>query len=170
MAKRQKLDYSVRQAIVKLHKEKFTIREISEKVKRSKSVVGRVVKSYNDTGKVSAFKTGRPLKNSAREDRIMQPMSVKGHFKSCTEIKRVMNSTSCVNVSRQTVSRRLQEIGLFNRTPRKKPLVSSKNKKKRLEFANRYVIWTYENWAKVFFSDESKFNLFGNDGKKCKET
>ena len=76
-----------------------------------------------------------------------------------------MNSASCVNVSRQTVSRRLQEIGLFNRTPRKKPLVSSKNKKKRLEFANRYVIWTNENWAKVFFSDESKFNLFGNDGK-----
>ena len=68
-------------------------------------------------------------------------------------------------MSRQTVSRRLQEIGLFNQTPRKKPLVSSKNKK-RLEFANRYVFWTYENWAKVFFSDESKFNLFGNDGKK----
>ena len=73
-----------------------------------------------------------------------------------------MNNTSFVNVSKQTVSRRLQEIGQFNRTPKKKPLVSSK---KRLEFANRYVIWTYENWAKVIFSDESKFNLFGNDGK-----
>ena len=166
MAKRQKNDYSVRQAIVKLHKEKHTIREISEKVKRSKSVVGRVVKSYNDTGKiVSAFKTGRPRKTSAREDRIMHRMSLKDRFKSCTEIKRVMNTTSCVNVSRQIVSRRLQEIGLFNRTPRKKPLVSSKNKK-RLEFANGYVIWTYENWVKVFFSDESKFNLFGNDRKK----
>ena len=69
-------------------------------------------------------------------------------------------------MSRQTVSRRLQEIEQYNRTPRKKPLVSSKNKKKRLEFANRYVIWTYENWAKVFFSDESQFNLFGNDEKK----
>ena len=116
MAKRQKLDYSVRQTILKLHKEKYTIRESSDKVKRSKSVVGRVVKSYNDTSKiVSAFKTGRPRKTSAREDRIMQRMSLKDRFKSCTEIKRVMNSTSCVNVSRQTVSRRLHEIGLFNR-------------------------------------------------------
>ena len=53
-------------------------------------------------------------------------MSLKDLFKSCTEIKRVMNSTSCVNVSRQTVSRRLQEIGLFNQTPRKTPLVTSK--------------------------------------------
>ena len=115
MAKRQKLDYSVRQAIVKLHKEKHTIREISETVKRSKSVVGRVVKSYNDTGKiVSAFKTGRPRKTSVREDRIMQRMSLKDRFKSCTEIKRLMNTTSCVNVSR-----RLREIGLFNRTLRK---------------------------------------------------
>ena len=105
MAKRQKLDYSVRQAIVNLHKEKHTIREISEKVKRSKSVVDRVVKSYNDTGKiVSAFKTGRPRKTSIREDRIMQRMSLKDRFKSCTEIKKVMNSTSCVNVSRQTAS------------------------------------------------------------------
>ena len=131
MAKRQPLDYSVKQAIVKLQKEKHTIKEISEKVKHSKSVVGRIVKSYNDTGKIaSAFKTGRPRKTSAREDRIMQRMSLKDRFKSCTEIKRVMNSTSCVNVSRQTVSRRLQEIGLFNRMPRQKPLVSSKNKKK----------------------------------------
>ena len=161
----------MRQAIVKLHKEKHTLERFQRKWKRSKSVVGRVVKSYNDTGKiVSAFKTGRPRKTSAREDRIMQRMSLKDYFKSCTEIKRVMNSTSCVNVSRQTVSWRLQEIGLFNQIPRKKLLVSSKNKK-RLEFANRYVIWTYENWANVFFSDESKFNLFGNDEKKqCKET
>ena len=107
-------------------------------------------------------KNTRPRKTLAREDRVMQRMSLKDRFKSCTEIKRVMNSTSCINVSRQTVSRRLQEIGLFNRTPRKKPLVSSK----RLEFANRYVIWTHENWVKVFFSDESKFNLLGNHGKK----
>ena len=37
---------------MKLHKEKHTIKEISEKVKRSKSVIDRVVKSYNDTGKI----------------------------------------------------------------------------------------------------------------------
>ena len=82
MAKRQKLDYSVRQALVKLHKEKHTIREISEKVKRSKSVVSRVVKSYNDTGNiVSAFKTDRPRKSLAREDRIMKRMWLKDRFK-----------------------------------------------------------------------------------------
>ena len=62
MVKRQKLDYSVRQIIVKLHKEKHTIREISEEVKCSKSVVGRVVKSYNDTGKIVFLKPADPAK------------------------------------------------------------------------------------------------------------
>ena len=171
MAKRQKLDYSVRQAVVKLHKEKHTIREISEKVKRFKSVLGRVVKSYNDTGKiVSAFKTGRPRKTSAREDRIIQRMSLKDRFKSCTEIKRVMNSTSCVNVSRQTVSRRLQEIRLFNRTQRKKPLVSLKNKKKRLEFANRYVIWTWKLGKSIFQWWKQVWFIWKWWKKQCKET
>ena len=68
MAKRQKVDYSVRQAIVKLHKEKHTIREISEKVKRSKSVVARVVKSYNDTGKIVLLKPADPAK--LRQEKI----------------------------------------------------------------------------------------------------
>ena len=68
MAKRQKLDCSVRQAIVKLHKEKHTIRELSEKVKRSKSVVGRVVKSYNDTGKLVLLKPTDPAK--LRQEKI----------------------------------------------------------------------------------------------------
>ncbi len=26
-------------------------------------------------------------------------------------------------------------------------------------------MWTEENWSKVHFSDDSKFNLLGSDGK-----
>ncbi|KAI5615079.1 hypothetical protein C0J50_3304, partial [Silurus asotus] len=29
----------------------------------------------------------------------------------------------------------------------------------------KHVVWTEENWSKVHFSDESKFDLFGSDGK-----
>ena len=51
---------------MKLHKEKHTIREISEK--RSKSVVGRVVKSDNDTGKIVLLKPADPAK--LRQEKI----------------------------------------------------------------------------------------------------
>ena len=70
---------------------KFTIREISENVKRSKSVVGRIVKSYNDTVRIiSPCKTGKPRKTSAREDKLMQRIALKNRFKSSADINPLM--------------------------------------------------------------------------------
>ncbi|KAI5609036.1 hypothetical protein C0J50_6038, partial [Silurus asotus] len=46
-----------------------------------------------------------------------------------------------------------------------KPLISRKNQKARLSFVEEHVVWTKENCSKVYFSDESKFNLCGSDGK-----
>ncbi|KAF2366364.1 Transposase Tc1-like, partial [Trinorchestia longiramus] len=69
-------------------------------------------------------------------------------------------------VSRQTVSRRLHEIGLYARSPRKKTLISKKNQTARLAFAKKHVVWSEGDWQKVFFSDESKFNVIGSDGKQ----
>ena len=35
-----------------------------------------------------------------------------------------------------------------------------------LKFATEHVVWTEEQWDYVYFSDESKFNLFGCDGRR----
>lgn len=72
-------------------------------------------------------------------------MALKNGFKFSAEIKKVKNDTTCLNVSSQTVTRRLQEVNLFTRSSQRKPLVSLKNKKKQLEFANKHVIWPYKN-------------------------
>ena len=37
---------------------------------------------------------------------------------------------------------------------------------KRLEWAKAHVNWTGGNWKSVLFSDESKFNIFGSDGRE----
>lgn len=50
-------------------------------------------------------------------------------------------------------------------TARRKPLVSDVNKKKRIDFANDYKNKANEFWDNVIFSDESKFNVFGSDGR-----
>ena len=79
-----------------------------------------------------------------------------------TSISRQIQNTDNINVSRCTVSRHLNEIGLFARRPMKKPS-SKKNKKERLDFAYKFVNKPQNWWNKVYFSDESKFNLFGSD-------
>lgn len=53
----------------------------------------------------------------------------------------------------------------MGRVARKKPLISEKNRRARLQFAKTHITWTAEKWSKVVFSDESEFNRFGSDGK-----
>lgn len=164
MAKHNKVDTAVKSEIVKLRNEKKTIEEISKQVKRSKSVVSRVLTLYNATGRLTnSKKPGRPRKTTVREDRVMQRLALKDRFLTASQISK--DIADVTDVSRQTVSRRLHEIGLYARSPVKKPLISKKNQAARLAFANKHVIWSEKEWQKVFFSDESKFNVFGSDGK-----
>ena len=46
-----------------------------------------------------------------------------------------------------------------------KPLLSGKHRKARLAFARKYRNWTVDDWKRVFFSDETKINRWGSDGK-----
>jgi len=47
---------------------------------------------------------------------------------------------------------------------KKKPALSTKNKRLRLEFAKQHENWTVEDWKRVIFSDETKINRFNSDG------
>ena len=46
--------------------------------------------------------------------------------------------------------------------------ISRKNRKVRVKFAKMHLHWSVEEWRKILFADESKFNLKGSDSKhKC---
>ena len=63
----------------------------------------------------------------------------------------------------QTVVRNaLLSWSLYGRVAARKPLLSPRNVKKRLAYANKHVKWTKKQWTKVLFTDESKFELFGS--------
>lgn len=68
------------------------------------------------------------------------------------------------NPSIRTIRRRLQAAGLNGRRPVKKPFISIKNRKARVEWAKAHLNWTRQQWSDVIWSDESKFMLFGSDG------
>jgi Transposase/Homeodomain-like domain len=66
----------------------------------------------------------------------------------------------------ETIRRRLAACGLKAYVRRKRPFLTEKHKKRRLEWAKAHQHWTAEDWKAVIFmifSDESKFNLFGSD-------
>ena len=89
----------------------------------------------------------------------------KDRFKTAAAVSREMSIQLGKPLSRNTVCRRLVEQQLLARAPVMKPLISYKNKKCRLAFANEHVLWSQEKWQTVHFSDESKFLLIGSNGK-----
>lgn len=95
----------------------------------------------------------------------------------CSEIKinpgrNIKNLTTEIsnrikkNISVETVRRTLCEEGYHSRLARKKPYISKTNREKQLQFAKTYVNCDNNFWKSVIFSDETKINLFGRDGKK----
>lgn len=62
------------------------------------------------------------------------------------------------------MQRRLNESGLYGRIATHNPYILKKNVIARLKFAKEHINWTTEQWRKILWSDESKFNLSNTDG------
>ena len=123
------------------------------------------MKNFKDTGKsVSSKKNGRPRISFPGEERPIKKTALSDSFQTAASISREVNESYVAKVFCKTVSRRLNEIDLFARSPAKKNLISNKNKKLKLSVAQEHVLWTDDQLRNVFVSDESKFNVLGSDG------
>ncbi len=60
----------------------------------------------------------------------------------------------------------MKNKGLKAGEKKKKPLLSQKNFKFRMEFARKHKDWTQDDWNGVIFSDETKINCFNSDGRQ----
>ena len=70
--------------------------------------------------------------------------------------------TNGARVSSRTVHRKLGEEGLVGRITARKPLLKERNRVKHQRFAKEHKKWTKEDWYKVLWTGESKFEQFGN--------
>jgi hypothetical protein len=69
-------------------------------------------------------------------------------------------------LSTQTIQNALKKEDLVAQVKVKKPCLSAKHRKARKEFAEKYKHWTEEDWAHVMFTDETKINWIGSDGRQ----
>ena len=103
--------------------------------------------------------TGRKRKLTVRDDRhIAHEASNKAT--SANKIKRSLH----LDVSKQTILRSIHaNTSLVHEKYKERPAISLKNVQERRDFAIHHVQWSDE-WKRVIFSDEKKFNLDGPDG------
>ena len=144
-----------------------SIRSVARKYKLQPMTLGRWVKIYKLKGNLlpSARKKGvRCI--SERSKRQMIRWIRSGECNTAMEVKQRLHNELGSTASYSTVWRVLRGAGLIAVVRRKKPWLTHTHKMKRLAFAKAHRNWGVTDWAKVIFTDETKINLFGSDGRR----
>lgn len=165
MGRSKTVTNELRNLIIESYKRGIKKNAIANNFNINKSTVTRIIQRFSTIGTPVAFKSpGRLRKTTKRTDRKILKISATNPFLSSEKILGILPKEDRNKISSRTIRRRLLNAGMFSRRPTKKPLLSKKNVKARLEFAQNHVNWTIEQWARVIFSDETKFNLVSSDG------
>lgn len=155
-----------RAVILALHNESFTNREIASRVKCDRRTVDRIIKRHLSGESLSPRpKSGRPSLTTPRDNSTMVRMVLRDRRISATSIQAEMSHRG-VDLSVRTVRRRLLNAGFRARKPVRKPFLTNRMKTARLNWAREHQSWTLNDWKKVLWSDESRFNLHANDGRR----
>ncbi|SJX62532.1 related to transposase [Sporisorium reilianum f. sp. reilianum] len=141
-----------------------TIHSVAQLLGIAKSTVHHIGKSAPT--EVPKSKGGRPKK--------LQPCHLcflDHYFKlNCTTTVRnacqALQETFDVKVCPTTIRKVLQFCQFKARKMVKQPFLRKKHIKDCLKFAHRYKNWTVEDWKKVIWSDKTKINFIGPDGKQ----
>ena len=149
-----------------LSEEGYSQRAVARRAGCSQRSVSVILRKQRHTGCVRDHEIiGRKRKTTIKEDRLIVRKSKADRFKTATEIKAEMQMEHGVRISSSTIRRRSREAGLNGCKTRKKPRLTARHKKARLEFARLHKNWTARQWSRVVFSDESRFLINRSDGR-----
>jgi len=89
-----------------------------------------------------------------------------GKAENATQVTKHLHNITNQPLCVQTVRNGLNKVGMKAVVKRKRPLLVKKHMKERLDFAIAHKDWTLEDWKRVVWSDETKINRLGSDGRK----
>jgi len=138
-------------------------RQVAQSCNVSKSTVQRLRQKFLPDLQIP--KHGRIKKLSTRNVNFLVRSMTSGKIETATEAAQLLKQDVGVDVSYRTVARDLNAVGLHAAEKSKKPKLSTKNIRSRLQFATKYKDWTAHDWKRVIWSDETKINRFGSDGR-----
>lgn len=132
--------------------------EISKKLNIPRSTIRHTIKKFETgDGTSKAFRDaprkGRPKKVDKRTGRRIIRTLEQNRRKTARELRDELN----LSISVSTIKLFLKNAGFIGRVAVRKPFISEINREKRRKFAETYLCWSDADWAKVLFTDESKF-------------
>lgn len=141
-----------------------SVRDIQSLTGVSKSKVSNIAKEMLPNKE--NLRGGRPSKLSVTDKRAITMQIQSGKAENAVEVCKNLNTILSNPVSVQTVRNALKKDDFKAVVKKKKPFLSARHRRERLTFAQKYKDWTLEDWKRVLWSDETKINRFGSDGRK----
>lgn len=162
---RKETTFDQRQLVIYHSTNGKPVREIADLLKIAKSTVFNIIKRFREDQIDSKERSGRPKMLSKHDERwLIRKVTIDPRIsapKLAVEVSEVCKKV----VSAQTIRRTIKSHGFNGRIARKKPFISETNRKKRVKFAQDHEHHGDSFWNHVLFTDESKFNIFGSDGR-----
>lgn len=159
----------LRELVLKNYYRNKTIREVAVELNIPKTTVWNIIKHYGETGNILDKKgksPGRPTLISDRNKRLLVKLCKKGRRNTLRQITAEWNRETGLNLSRECCRQWIHRCGLKFYKAKEKPLMTEKQKKARLAWAKSKLSWSVEDWSRVIFSDESKFDICVGDHRK----
>ena len=141
----------------------YTHHKIASKTGLSRSTVDRVAKEVELDKENS--KGGCPAKLSETNKCSIACQITSGHIDNAVQAAQFINPIIPQPIHPQTIRRALKKNNFQAVIKRKCPLLTQKHRQERLKFAHTHSNWTVEDWKRVLWSDETKINRIGNDGR-----
>ena len=109
---------------------------------------------------------GRPSKLSENDIWHAVRLIGSGKAENAVQVAKSLQEITNQSLSPQTVRNQIKEMGMKAVVKKKRPLLSQRHRRERLDFAISHKDWTVEDWKHVVWSDETKINCLGSDGRK----
>ncbi|GFV39530.1 HTH_Tnp_Tc3_2 domain-containing protein [Trichonephila clavipes] len=118
-------------------------------------------KSKNGNYLSSLFcgKFGRPRVTTPNEDQYLPVTAKRNRRSTASDLSSQLSSATVTTVSRQTVYRHLEQIGLYARRPVRCVPLTATHCRLRLTWSREHALWTPQQWPCLIFSNESRFSL-----------
>ncbi|CAK9809367.1 Transposable element Tc1 transposase [Anthophora plagiata] len=161
-----KVPVAIRKLIIRLRSEGQSLRKIAKTIGKSHATVQYIIDRHKE---LKIFENrprlGRPRKLQSIHRRAILKAVRENPKISAPTLRNDIEDDYNISVVPETIRNVLRREGYHGRVPRRKPYISKKNKCLRLEFAKAHVNKPNSFWETVLFSDESKFNIYGSDGR-----
>ncbi len=130
----------------------------------SHTTISRIYRECSEKEKLSREQQlcGRKcldVRGQRRMDRLVRDDWEATVTQITTRYNQVMQNT----ISEHTTHRTLKQMSYSSRRPHRVPLLSAKNRTRRIQFTQAHQNWTIEDWKNIAWSDEFRFLLRRSD-------